>query len=177
MNTCKRSAVMVWLRLWYSIQVSVHLRQWADGKKCKPKKLRIPGYMRRLQEKTRAIEKSRKAPLKISTKILLKTSPLSPDTNPKPPPTLDDLFPDKTPRIRNMLPTTRKIGFKFAGCCPVPAKPRKNLSIVKQFEQSAESLATFNSKFVIGRRKLLKSIFVNDRPPIEYFMDYRWLNL
>lgn len=133
--------------------------------------------MKKLQERTLIVEKSRTTPLKISTKILLKATPRLPTSKPKEPFTMDEMFPDRSARIRTVLPTTRRIGFKFAGCCPVPARPRKNLSIVKQFQQSAESLDTFNSKFVIGRRKLLKPIFINDRPRIEYFMDYRWLNL
>lgn len=133
--------------------------------------------MKKLEAKTLAAEKSRKAPLKISTKILLRRMPRMTASNELDPITMDEMFPDRSARIRNVLPTTRKIGFKFAGCCPVPAKPRKNLSIVKQFQQSTESLAKFNNQFVIGRRKLLKPIFVNNRPPLEYFMDYRWLNL
>lgn len=137
----------------------------------------IPDYMKKLQEKTLAVEKSRKTPVKISTKVLLKATPRLAATNSREPITLAEMFPEKSARIRTILPTTRRIGFKFAGCCPVPARPRKNLSIVKQFQQSAESLDTFNSKFVIGRRKLLKPIFINDRPRIEYFMDYRWLNV
>lgn len=137
----------------------------------------ISDSMKKLQEKTLAVEKSRKTPLKISTKILLKMTPRVAASSSREPITMAEMFPDRSARIRTVLPTARRIGFKFAGCCPVPARPRKNLSIVKQFQQSADSLDTFNSKLVIGRRKLLKPIFINDRPPIEYFMDYRWLNL
>lgn len=137
----------------------------------------LPEFMRKLQAKTLAAVKSRKAPLKIPTKTLLRRIPRVPASIELDPITMDEMFPGRSARIRNLLPTTRRIGFKFAGCCPVPAKPRKNLSSVKQYQQSAESLAKFSNKFVIGRRKLLKPIFTNNRPPIEYFMDHRWLNL
>lgn len=133
--------------------------------------------MKRLQAKTLAAQNSRKTPLKIATKTLLKTIPRPTPSKPKEAVTLEDMFPQKSARIRSVLPTTRKIGFKFAGCCPVPAKPRKNLSTVQQLQQSAESVAAFNSKFVIARRRQLKPIFINDRPRIQFFMDYRWLNL
>lgn len=89
---------------------------------------------------------------------------------------MSEIFPEKADPIKSSLPMTRKIGFKFAGCCPVPAKPKKNLSVEKKFEQSNELLQRFNQRFVIGRRKLLKPIYINHTQPTHH-CDYRFLHL
>lgn len=114
---------------------------------------------------------------KIQSKLLLTNLVRNKIEKESKPNSMDEIFPERTDIIKAQLPTKRKIGFKFAGCCPVPAKPRKNLSIEQKFEQSSELLERFNTRFVICRRKLLKSIFLDDKQKISNLCDYRFYTL
>lgn len=137
------------------------------------------GYMEKLLQKSLKLKKlQQQKPLKISSKFLLKsicrqTPPISNNmVN-----CIDTIFPERAPIIKTVSSTIRKIGFKFAGCCPVLAKPKNRPTAHQQFVQSNELRKTFNSKIVVCRRKLLKTICINDYPPIGHLIDNRWFNI
>lgn len=67
----------------------------------------------------------------------------------------------------------RNIGFKFAGCCPVILKPK--LQVPTDVIQKVDLFASFNTKVVICKRKLLKSL--TDEKCIDRESDFRWLRI
>lgn len=81
--------------------------------------------------------------------------------------TLDDAFPSRISMKR------RNIGFKFAGCCPVILKPK--LQLPTEVKQQVDLLTNFNSKVVICKRRMLKS--VTDVKSFESKTDFRWLRI
>lgn len=92
-------------------------------------------------------------------------------------PTIDDLFPERTSYIRKITPSTRRIGFKFAGCCPVLAKSTNKLSAEQQFVQSFDLCSKLNKRICICRRKLLKPIYINHHENVSHLTDNRQYNI
>lgn len=136
--------------------------------------------IKKLQNRTLALKRKQKQqPLKIGTKFLLASNDRPKPTEPSKTKKLsmDDVFPDRTPPIRKLAPSTRRIGFKFAGCCPVLAKPNLKLTSEQQFVQSIDLCNKLNRRIIVCRRKLLKPIFINDFPSINYLIDNRQYNI
>lgn len=155
-------------------------------------------YIKKMLNRTLVLRKKQKqSPLKIGTKYLLAsmdrpkssetatatvtttitTATTASMTTKKPIISMDDMFPDRTPLIRKLAPTTRRIGFKFAGCCPVLAKPNLKLTSEQQFVQSIDLCNKLNKRILICRRKLLKPIYINDYPTISHLIDNRQYNI
>lgn len=97
----------------------------------------------------------------IAPQLLLKTvaKPMSIKTKAQ----FEDLFPERQPM------KSCKIGFKFAGCCPVALKKTSVSSM--EIEPTDDNLESFNSKVVICRRRLLKSVM--DHKMIASYYDIR----
>lgn len=90
---------------------------------------------------------------------------------------IDDFFPDRTSFVRKITPSTRRIGFKFAGCRPVLAKSTIKLSTEQQFVQSFDLCNKLNKRITICRRKLLKPIYINPNPNLSNLTDNRQYNI
>lgn len=82
----------------------------------------------------------------------------------------NEIFPERSIR------KSRKIGFKFAGCCPVILKPKRKTNADILMEQQLEQMRNnFNKKTVICRRKLMKPIMNTRKKNVLY--DFGRLNL
>lgn len=136
-----------------------------------------PKYMEKLRERIKAKQKNKQhlESLKINSKTMLKfierTNPSNGQNGKSP--TIGDFFPERTSHIRKIAPSTRRIGFKFAGCCPVLAKSTIKLSAEQQFVQSFDLCNKLNKRIVICRRKLLKPIYINKHADLSYLTDHR----
>lgn len=91
---------------------------------------------------------------------------------------MDTLFPDRQTQSTSR---NKKIGFRFAGCRPVPVKPKLKSTVTQEIVQAEESLRKFNEKIVICKRKLLKPMYFNDyvdeKDRNSLVTDYRWLTI
>lgn len=141
-----------------------------------------PKYMEKMRQRIIAKQKRQpqeEPPLKISSKSLLKfierTNPSNGRSGSRP--TMADLFPERTSHIRKVAPSMRRIGFKFAGCCPVLAKSTIKLSAEQQFVQSFDLCNKLNKRIVICRRKLLKPIYINKLADLRHLTDNRQYNI
>lgn len=134
-----------------------------------------PKYIDKLNKRVASQSKKQKT-LKISSKTLIRFNERTTGSDRKKP-TIDDLFPERTSHIRKVAPSTRRIGFKFAGCCPVLAKSTIKLSAEQQFIQSFDLYNKLNKRIVICRRKLLKPIYINKNPSLSHLIDNRQYNI
>ncbi|XP_055316588.1 uncharacterized protein LOC129576090 [Sitodiplosis mosellana] len=145
-------------------------------------------------------------PLKISSKSMLRFSERKhlhskQTTRPASQPNIDDLFPERIKHIQRMMTTAsssssmssssssstssflstatqRRIGFKFAGCCPVLTKSTSiKRSAEQQFVQSFDLYNKLNKRIVICRRKLLKPIYINHSANLSHLTDNRQYNI
>lgn len=134
-----------------------------------------PKYIDKLNKRV-MLRTTKQKTLKISSKTLIRFNERisMPDRKR---PTIDDLFPERTSHIRKVAPSTRRIGFKFAGCCPVLAKSTIKLSAEQQFIQSFDLYNKLNKRIVICRRKLLKPIYINKNPSLSHLTDNRQYNI
>lgn len=115
-------------------------------------------------------------PLKIAAKLLVRLKD-RPVVVRKSLHTIDDYFPERASQVQRMAVASRKIGFKFAGCCPVIGK-----AVTKQTNSEPTFVPTdfdkkFNERFVICGRKLLKPIYINKRGDIRLIVDYKRYNI
>lgn len=118
-------------------------------------------------------------PLKITSKSLIRFTDRTHRTSGSNGRTssINDFFPELTSHVRKVTPSTRRIGFKFAGCCPVLAKSTIKLSAEQQFVQSFDLCNKLNKRIIICRRKLLKPIYINQHPSLSHLTDYRQYNI
>lgn len=145
-----------------------------------------PKYVAKLQQRAQSkrykLPVAIAPPLKISSKSMLRFSERK-YLLPKPritthQPTIDELFPERIKHInRLMAPAQRRIGFKFAGCCPVLVKTSIKLSAEQQFVQSFDLYNKLNKRIVICRRKLLKPIYINHAANLSHLTDNRQYNI
>lgn len=133
---------------------------------------------------------------KIKPKILLKIHPKP--SHPKPPPTINDFFPERTEKqlvsstVLNLQPPSARFSFRFAGCRPVSLKVGKNritggggggrsssfacgstqenhdFSAQTVVKQNDALLRNFQAKVVIARRRLLAPDTNQCRPSRVY---------
>lgn len=142
-----------------------------------------PRYLDKLKNRTFEQSKRQKQtakPLKITSKSMIRFTDRAPQKTTGQngrTPSIDDLFPDRTSHIRKVAPSTRRIGFKFAGCCPVLAKSTIKLSAEQQFVQSFDLCNKLNKRIIICRRKLLKPIHINQHPNLSHLTDNRQYNI
>lgn len=145
-----------------------------------------PKYVGKMQKRaqSKAKQPSAPPPVKISSKYMYRFNERTyliqiKKTKRHSQPTIDDLFPDRIKHTHKMMtaPSTRRIGFKFAGCCPVLAKTTNKLSAEQQFVQSFDLYNKFNKRIVICRRKLLKPIYINHPNNLGHLTDNRQYNI
>lgn len=135
-------------------------------------------YIEKLLKRMLTQRKQQKTPpIKISTKFLLVLTQKSTTTTHTG--TIDELFPDRSPPIQKPASvTSRRIGFKFAGCCPVLAKSTTlKLNAEQKFVQSTELNSKLNRFIVIAKRKMLKSVYINGYTNFNHLLDNRQYNI
>lgn len=158
------------------------IRAIAESKRIEQKR-----KLKRKQKQQQQQQLAAEAPLKISTKSMIRftertqpTTHTTSDTTQKQQQKsrIDDLFPERTVMLHKTAPTQRRIGFKFAGCCPVLAKQTVKFSAEQQFVQSFDLCNKLNKHIIVCRRKLLKPIHINyHHPNLHNFIDYRQYNI
>lgn len=144
--------------------------------------LYYPKYLEKVRNRIVAqsmrMQRQTGTPIKIFSKLKIRflDRPFERRATTKPP-AINDFFPERTTPVRKLVPTMRRIGFKFAGCCPILAKSNTKQNAEPQFVQSIDLYKKINRRIVVGRGKNLKPIYKNADPNLSHLIHYRQYNI